>query len=136
MSQSVRQTARKSALQTQAKRRRERVEAERRWSALGIDVAVALTERDAAVQRYERAAGAALVKLAGEEGLTLAEACEWADNLPTAEAKRLLRLAKNDGSPSDLRGVALVAAGFEPPAANVVDIQGANRLEAKVCTDR
>ena len=94
MGQSVRQTARKAALATQAKRRRERAEAERRCSALGVDVAVALTERDAAVERLERAAGLALAKLTGEEGLTLAAACGWADNLPTAEAKRLLRLAE------------------------------------------
>ena len=98
MGQSVRQTARKSALQTQAKRRRERARAERRWSALGVDVAVALTERDAAVTRYERAAGATLVKLTHNEGLTLLEACEWANNLPTAEAKRLLRLVQDHQS--------------------------------------
>ena len=102
MGQSVRQTARKSALATQAKRRRERAEAERRCSALGIDVAVALTERDAAVDRLERAAGAALVKLTRDEGLTLSSACEWADNLPTVEAKRLLRLV--DRIPGDLLG--------------------------------
>ena len=106
MSQSVRQTARKAALATQAKRRRERAQAERRWSALGIEVAVALTERDAAIERLERAAGTALVKLTRDEDLTLAEACEWADNLPTAEARRLLRLAGDHRSPSDLRGVA------------------------------
>lgn len=105
MGQSVRQTARKSALKTQAKRRRERAEAERKWSALGIDVAVTLTERDAAVDRLERAAGAALVKLTRDEGLTLAEACEWANNLPTAEAKRLLRLTESQRNPGDLRGV-------------------------------
>ena len=105
MGQSVRQTARKSALATQAKRRHERAQAERRCSALGIDVAVALTERDAAVDRLERAAGAALVKLTGDEGLTLSLACEWADNLPTAEAKRLLRLAEDHPNPGDLRAV-------------------------------
>ena len=106
MGQSVRQTARKSALETQAKRRRERAEAERRWSALGIDVAVALTERDAAVDRLERAAGAALVKLTQDEGLTLSSACEWADNLPTAEAKRLVRLAGDHRNLDDPRGLA------------------------------
>ena len=97
MGQSLRQAARRAALETQAKRRRERAEAERRWSALGVNVAVTLTERDAAVQRYERAVGAALVKLTRDEGLTLSSACGWADNLPTAEARRLLRLAKSAG---------------------------------------
>ena len=105
MGQSIRQTARMSALETQAKRRRERAEAERRWSALGVDVAVALTERDAAVDRLERAAGAALVKLTGDECLTLPSACERADNLPTAEAKRLLRLVAVHQRPSDPRGM-------------------------------
>ena len=108
MGQSVRQTARKSALASQAKRRSERAEAERRWSALGVDVAVALTERDAAVERLERAAGAALLKLTGDEGLTLSVTCEWADNLPTAEAKRLLRLAGDHRNPGDPRGVSPV----------------------------
>ena len=111
MGQSVRQTARKSALETQAKRRRERAQAERRCSALGVDVAVALTERDAAVERLERAAGTALVKLTRDEGRTLAEACEWADNLPTAEAKRLLRLAGDHRNPGDPRGVAPNSSG-------------------------
>lgn len=105
MGQSVRQTARKAALATQAKRRRKRAESERRCSALGIDVAVALTECNAVVERLERAAGTALLKLTRDEGLTLLEACEWADNLPTAEAKRLLRLVKNHQIPGDPRGV-------------------------------
>ena len=70
-----------------------RAEAERRCSALGVDIAVALTERDAAIERLERTAGAALLKLTLDEGLTLTESCEWADNLPTADAKRLLRMA-------------------------------------------
>ena len=99
MGQSIRQTARKSALAAQATRRRQRAESERRWSALGIDVAVALTER------LERAAGAALLKLTRDEGLTLAEACEWAGNLPTVEAKRLLRLVEDHQSPDNFQGL-------------------------------
>ena len=95
MGQSVRQVARQ-ALEAQAKRRRQRVGAERRRSALGVDVVVALTERDAAVQRYERAAAAALVSLTSTEGLTIAEACEWAGDLAVTEAKRLLRLEADD----------------------------------------
>ena len=111
MGQSVRQTARKSTLASQAKRRNERAEAERRCSALGIDVAVALSERDAAVERLERAAGAALLKLTSDEGLTLSLACEWADYLPTTEAKRLLRLVGDHQSPGDPRGVAICGSG-------------------------
>ena len=97
MGQSVRQVARRQALEAQAKRRRERAEIERRCSALGVDIVVALTERDAAVERCERAAGVALVALMNSEGLTIADACEWAGDLPVAEAKRLRRLAIEDG---------------------------------------
>ncbi len=94
MTRSVRQAARRQALETQAKRRRERAEAERRRSALGVDVVVALGERDAAVDRYERVAGESLGRLTRDEQLTINEACEWAGNLPVAEAKRLRRLAE------------------------------------------
>ena len=94
MGQSVRQVARRRALEAQALRRRERVEAERRRSALGVDVVVALTERDAAIARWERLAGETLVKLTRDERLTIGEACEWASDLSVAEAKRLRRLAE------------------------------------------
>jgi hypothetical protein len=94
--QSVRQAARRSALETQAKRRAAQAEAMRRWSALGVDVVVALSERDAAVRRLERAAGTALRTLTREEGLTLPAACEWAGDLPVAEAKRLRRLVEDE----------------------------------------
>ena len=63
MGKSVRQEARARALAAQAERRRERQEAEKRRSALGVDVAVALGERDAAVARLEIAAGSALESL-------------------------------------------------------------------------
>ena len=96
MGQSVRQGARRRALEAQAVRRREQVEVERRRSALGVDVVVALSERDAAIARWERLAGEALVKLTRDERLTLRDACEWAGDLTLAEAKRLRRLADED----------------------------------------
>jgi hypothetical protein len=92
MGQSVRQVARRRALEAQAKRRQERAAVEKRCSALGVDVVVALTERDAAVRRYERAAGTALAALMDAEGLTIADACVWAGDLTVMEAKRLRRL--------------------------------------------
>ena len=97
MGQSVRQIARRQALEAQSKRRRERDEAERRMSDLGVDVVVALTGRDAAVVRFERVAGAPLVKLTRDEQLTINEACAWAGDMPVAEAKRLRRLAEGAG---------------------------------------
>jgi len=60
---------------------RERAEAEKRRSELGVEVVVALGERDAARGRHERSAGAALVALTRDEGLTITEACEWAGDL-------------------------------------------------------
>ena len=103
MGQSVRQIARRQALEAQSKRRRERDEAERRMSALGVDVVVALTERDAAVARLERVAGEALGKLTHDEQLTINEACEWAGELSVAEAKRLRRLAEDAGAAKQAR---------------------------------
>lgn len=97
MGQSIRQVARRQTLDAQAKRRQERVEAEKRRSALGVEVAVALAARDDAVRRYEVEAGRALATLTGAEGLTIAEACEWAGNVTPAEAKRLVGVA-SDGS--------------------------------------
>lgn len=73
------------------------VRVRRRCSALRVDVVVSLTERDAAVERYERAAGVALAALINSEGLTIADACEWAGDLTVAEAKRLRRLAIEGG---------------------------------------
>lgn len=96
MGQSVRQVARRQVLDAQAKRRQERVDAEKRRSSLGVDVAVALAARDEAVRRYEVEAGRALAALTGAEGLTVAEACEWAGDVSPAEVKRLVRAAADD----------------------------------------
>ena len=73
MGQSARQQARRRVMQEHARRRREREVAERRCSSLGVDVAVALEERDAPVGRYEMAAGCALMKLTRDEGVNVAE---------------------------------------------------------------
>lgn len=97
MTQSVRQAARRAALDAQAKRRRERAAAERTWSTLGIEIAVALSERDAAIKHHEHTAGTALLQLTRDEGLPLSAACEWANGLSTADAKRLLRIAETRG---------------------------------------
>jgi hypothetical protein len=80
-------------MESQARRRKEAAEAERRRSALGIEIVVALTERDEAVARFERAAAGALARLVEEEHMPLAAACEWVDGLSMAEARRLRRLA-------------------------------------------
>jgi hypothetical protein len=58
--QSVRQAARRSALDAQAARRRERANRERRLEALAVAVLTALGERDRAVKDAEMRAGEAL----------------------------------------------------------------------------
>lgn len=94
MAKSARQQARVRARQAQAERLRLRVEAERRQSMLGVDVSVALGERDRAVARHELVAGRALLALTRDEGLTLAEVREWVPDVSTAEIRRLRRLAE------------------------------------------
>lgn len=92
--QSVRQAARRAALDAQSKRRRERAERERRLEALALDVLVAVRERDAAVTEAEQRAGAALRKMTDEEGLSLREALSWCGGeISTREATRLRRVA-------------------------------------------
>ena len=74
-----------------------RVEQERRRDALGVLVVSALAERDAVVSACEARAGAALVKLTDEEGLSLAQAVEWCggtDLLTAREAARLRHVAQ------------------------------------------
>ena len=58
--QSVRQAARRSALDAQAVRREERADRERRLESLAVAVLTALGERDGAVRDAERRAGEAL----------------------------------------------------------------------------
>src|SRR5215203_3652845 len=101
--QSVRQEARRSALDAQAARRKERVDRERRLEALAVAVLTALGERDGAVKDAERRAGEALRAMSEDEGLSVREAVEWCGaGLTLREASRLRRLAaaEND-SPED-----------------------------------
>jgi len=91
--QSIRQEARRAALDVQSKRRRERAELERRLEGLAVRVLVAMRERDAAVADAERRAGKALWEMTEGEGLSVREAVEWCgDEITTREATRLRRL--------------------------------------------
>ena len=91
--QTIRQRARRAALEAQALRRRDRAERDRRVEGLAVQVMTALGERDAAVERAERRAGAALAAMMGEQGLTLREAAEWCGGVSVREVTRLRRLA-------------------------------------------
>ena len=88
--QTIRQQARRSAKETVARRRLERLERERRIEGLAEQGLTALAERDAAVERAERQVGEAVLKLTQEEGLTIPEAVEWFDGqVSVREASRL-----------------------------------------------
>ncbi|MFN8085243.1 MAG: hypothetical protein U0Q14_13525 [Dermatophilaceae bacterium] len=92
--QSVRQRARRTALDAQSRMREARKEQDRRRSGLGVSVVTALAERDALVAVYELRAGEALLSLTDEEGLSLPEAVEWCgDQVNVREATRLRKLA-------------------------------------------
>ena len=71
--QSVRQAARRSALDAQAVLRKQRADRERRLEALAIAVLTALGERDALVRDAERRAGQALRTMTDNEGLSVRE---------------------------------------------------------------
>ena len=90
--QSVRQAARRSALNAQAARRKERADRERRLEGLTVAVLTALGERDALVRDAERRAGQALRTMTDDEGLSLREAVDWCGGVTVREINRLLRL--------------------------------------------
>src|SRR5829696_7739947 len=91
---SVRQAARRSALDAQAVLRKERADRERRLEALAVAVMTALGERDGAVRDAERRAGEALQTMTEDEGLSVREAVlrcgrsAGSANLPTTRRRR------------------------------------------------
>lgn len=101
MSQTIKQRARRKALDVAAKRRRERRERERRLEDLTVQVLTAIGERDAAVAEAERRAGEALLEMTEREGLMLREAVEWFDGqVSLREATRMRRLV-DDTEPTN-----------------------------------
>ena len=89
------QSARRSALDAQAARRKERADWERRLEALAVAVLTALGERDGAVKDAEKRAGEA-VRAISDEGLSVREAVEWrSTGITVREVTRLRRLARN-----------------------------------------
>jgi hypothetical protein len=97
--QSIRQEARRAALDVQSKRRRQRAEREKRLEDLAVRVLVAVGERDAAVADAERRAGEALREMTEDEALSVREAVEWCgDEITTREVTRLRRLVEADGA--------------------------------------
>ena len=122
--QSIRQEARRAALDAQSKRRRERAEREKRLENLAVRVLVAMRERDAAMADADRRAGQALCQMTEDEGLSVREAVEWCgDEMTTREAMRLRRLTEDGGvnerTSDDKNSSAGTAEGLAPalPAA-------------------
>ena len=76
--QSMRQAARRPALDAQAARRRERVDRERRLERLAVAVLTALGDRNRAVRDAKRRAGEALRVMTDDEGLSVPEAADSA----------------------------------------------------------
>lgn len=83
--QSVRQAARRSALNAQAVLRKQRADRERRLEALAVEVLTALGECAGAVQDVELPAGGALLAMSHDEGLSVREAvspCQFSHSPP------------------------------------------------------
>jgi hypothetical protein len=94
MQQSVRQAARRAALDAQAVLRKERADRERRLEVLAVEVLTAIGERDGAFWDAERRAGEALRTMTDDEGLSVRETAGWCGNAVTMrEVTRLRRLA-------------------------------------------
>lgn len=93
--QSMRQAARRSALDAQAVLRKQRADRERRLEGLAVTVLTALGERDGAVRDAERRAAQALQTMTEDEGLSIREAVEWCGSgcLTVREVSRLRQLA-------------------------------------------
>jgi hypothetical protein len=91
--QSVRQAARRSALDAQALLRKERADRERRLERLAVEVLTALGERDQAIRDAEQRAGGALLAMTDGEDLSVREAVEWCcSSVTVREVTRLRRL--------------------------------------------
>jgi hypothetical protein len=92
--QSARQAARRSALDAQAARRKERVDRERRLEGLAVEVLTALGERDTTIAATEQRAGAVLQAMINDEHVTMAETAQWCvGTVSRREVTRLRQLA-------------------------------------------
>ena len=111
--QTIRQAARRAALDGQAQRRRQRAERDKRIEALAVDFLTALEERKAAISDCERRAGLALLQMTQAEGLSEGDVVQrCGDGLTNRELRRLARLADREA----------VAAPAAPESAGVVDL--------------
>jgi hypothetical protein len=99
MSQSIRQAARKAALETQSRRRRELAERDRRLAKLAVQVLAELGEARAFSAEADGRAARALEAMTKVEGLTLREAAEWLGvDVSARDLARLARIGR-EGAP-------------------------------------
>ncbi|MEO8749716.1 MAG: hypothetical protein ABI384_04900, partial [Allobranchiibius sp.] len=92
--QTIKQEARRAALDAQSTRRAEHAERERRLQGLVVQVLVAIRERDRAVSDADQRAGQALTEMISIEGLTAHDASQWCGGEVSArEVARLRRVA-------------------------------------------
>lgn len=92
--QTIKQEARRAALDAQTKRRAEHAERERRLQGLVVQVLIAIRERDQAVQDADRRAGEALTEMIETERLTARDAVQYCGGeVSIPEVARLRRVA-------------------------------------------
>ena len=114
--QSVRQAARRAALDAQIRVRQREEERDKRRSRLGVLVVTALAERDSHVLACEQRASQALEELIETGDLTVQEAAEWCDLL-VKEVRRLLRDSKKS---VDVQVASPALTQNGPPAAAIL----------------
>jgi hypothetical protein len=102
--QSVRQAARRSALDAQAVLRKERADRERRLEGFAVAVLTALGERDRAVRDAEGRAAQALRTMTDDEGLSVREVVEWCGSGVTVRDITRLRRLGVDQQDGDREG--------------------------------
>ena len=93
---SMRQAARRSALDAQAVLRKERADRERRLEGLAVAVLTAIGERDSLVRDAERRAAQALRLMTDQEGLSIRDVVEWCEGAITRREATRLRQLVND----------------------------------------
>lgn len=99
---SVRQAARRSALDAQAVLRKQRAD-RGRLEGLAVTVLTALGERHGAVRDAERRAGQALKTMTEDEGMSVREAVEWC-GIGCLTVREVTRLRQRAHDPPDGSG--------------------------------
>lgn len=96
--QQIKQSARKTALEGQEQRRRERAAQDKLLEGLAVEVLVAVAERDEAVREAEMRAGVAVRSMLGQ-GLSATEVAQCCGTrVGVREVRRLAQVTGQDAS--------------------------------------